>query len=141
MTSIKSLIAGCAVAICVAGSAAQAAPVALPDSELDMVTAGLAIGVTTAALAGGGSIALTDTNGFALGHTAGLPRGGNEQTGVAGGTATAISPGGDAATGAASSGSVTGHTLANIGVHGTVSGAGGSLSVGFTFVTGGNLVP
>ncbi|MGH6981407.1 MAG: hypothetical protein ACREFC_09395 [Stellaceae bacterium] len=129
-------------AICLSSGIAQAAgPVILLDNQLDSITAGLTIGVATAAFAGGGPVSVTATNGFASGHTTKLPNGGNEQTGVAGGTATAISPGGDASTGAASSGSVTGHTLANIGVHGTVSGAGGSLSVGFTFVTGGTLAP
>ena len=141
MAPIKSFVVGCAGLLCLAGTAHAAGPVALSDNELDVVTAGLTIGTSTSALAGGGPVAVANTNGFALGHTTNLSNGGNVQTGIAGGTATAISPGGDAATGAASSGSVAGQTLANIGVHGTVSGAGGSLSVGFTFVTGGKLAP
>lgn len=117
-------------------------PITLSERQLDQVTAGLGLGVTTVALAGGGSLALTDTQANAIGNTTALPDGGFMQSGVAGGTAAADSPGGSAATGAGSVGTVNGNTVLATGIHGTVGGAGASLSLGFTFVTGGtNVIP
>lgn len=128
-----------AAALVLASAAALAAPpTVLTDRQLDQVTAGLSVNEGSAAAAAGPSVALTETNGGSIGTTTPLPGGGYVENGVAGGTAAADAPGGSAATAANSSGSVNGNTLLTTGIHGTVGGAGASVSVGFTFVTGGS---
>lgn len=125
MAALKPIIVGlAAVTLLCAANAHAEGPAALTDRQLDQVTAGLAVGVTTGALAGGGVFARTDNQGLASA---------NKQGGFAAGTATAIAPGGSAATGAAVTASGGLHTT----IDGTVTGAGGSLSIGFAFVSGG----
>jgi hypothetical protein len=141
MALLKGLTAGVAGAalLCLSATAYAHGPIALTDSQLDRVTAGFGFGVSTAALAGGGNLALTQTDGGVYGTTQSLSNGGFTQTGVAGGTASAVAPGGSYATGVDTTGSVAGSTLVNSGIHGTVVGSGGSISVGFTYVSGGML--
>ena len=138
MVAHGTSVIGAAALLFVSATAMAAPPAVLTDRQLDQVTAGLSVNEGSAAAAAGSTVALTETYGGSIGTTNSLPGGGYVENGVAGGTAAADAPGGSAATAANSSGSVNGNTLLSTGIHGTVAGAGASVSVGFTFVTDGS---
>jgi hypothetical protein len=121
---------------------ANIGPHVLTLAELDGVTAGgVELGVSTAALALGGSFVLTSVNaGGSATHTP-LPGGGFMASGVVGGSATAVGTSGTTttATKVSTSGSTSGTTLVNTTVGGTLAGAGGQASFGFTYVSGGTV--
>jgi hypothetical protein len=139
MAASKPFMIGLATAtlLCASATAFAGTPMMLADRQLDQVTAGLALGLGLGAIASGGPIAITETDGGATGTTTSLPGGGSIETGATGGSAAAVSPGGSVATGAVSGGIVDGNTVLSTGFHGTVSGAGAQISASYSFVTGG----
>jgi len=120
----------------IAAPAAQADPRVLTASEMDRVTAGLALGLASGALASGGSVAISEVNGGGASSQSDLPGGGTAESGAIGGTASAVGSGANA-TGVATAGAVGGLALVNRTVGGTIGAPGGQASLGFTYVSGG----
>jgi hypothetical protein len=114
-------------------------PQRLSAAEMDTVTAGVLLDLTSIAAATGSSFAITTTNGGGGSSQTSLPGGGFVESGVIGGTASAVGTSGvSTATGVSTSGSVSA-PLVNVTVGGTVVGAGGQASFGFTYVSGGTV--
>lgn len=112
-------------------------PRVLTLTEMDRVTAGLQLNLATLALAAGSSLAFTSANGAGGTSQESLPGGGFVQSGVVGGTASAVANGGSTSTSVVTSGAVNGTPLVNVTVGGTVTSAVGQASFGFTYVSGG----
>ena len=144
MWAIRSASLGAAaLGLCIAASAATAEPAhngpqQLTAAQMDQVTAGIQLNFTGVALASGSSFVVTEANGGGGSSQTTVPGGGSVESGVIGGTASAVgTSGASTATGVSTSGSVSGIPLVNVTVGGTVAGAAGQASFGFTYVSGG----
>jgi hypothetical protein len=139
MISKASFAAGLAAASIVFPIGVYASePVILTDKQLDRISAGgVALNLLSQALATGGSISIAETGGGAASGTTSDPSGAFQSSGVVLGTAAAFAPGGSSSTGVSTSGASPGAPGINVSAGGTVTGAVGQVSVGFTYTSGG----
>jgi hypothetical protein len=136
--SIRIAVLG-ACALCPLALAGQASaqPRSLTAGEMDAVTAGTTLDLLTQAIASGNLYAVSQTNIGAATSYVPIDGGGFVESGVAGGTSSAVSDTGNVATSVATSGTTNGFPLVNVTAGGTLTSPVGQASVSFTYVSGG----